>query len=297
MSTRHLLQIEGLGRGDVEAILERATLHRGDAAPRAPLAGKLVANVFFENSTRTRGSFEAAAKRLGAEVLNWTAQGSSVSKGETLLDTLRNIDALGPVIVVLRHPNAGAAHLAARFVRCAVVNAGDGTHEHPSQGLLDALTLRERLGTLEGKRIALVGDILHSRVARSNIHCLKLLGAHVIACGPRTLIPVGLPELGVEVFNTLDAALENVDAVMALRIQLERQSLGMFPSAREYAQEFGLTVARVNRLPPHVPILHPGPVNRGVEVAFDVADGERSVILEQVRNGVAVRKAILELLA
>ena len=295
LSTRHLLGIEGLSRADVEAVFERA-LQLRQSHSGASLSGKLVANVFFEDSTRTRASFEVAAKRMGAEVLNWTAKGSSVSKGETLLDTLRNIDALGPAALVLRHPASGAAHLAARNVRCAVLNAGDGTHEHPSQGLLDALTLRERLGTLEGKRILIVGDVLHSRVARSNLLCLKLLGAQVVFCGPPTLLPAGLGEMADRVTYDMDEALLGADAVMLLRIQLERQTEALFPSAREYARRWGLSPARASRLAPHVPVLHPGPVNRGVELSAEVADGERSVILAQVTNGVAIRMALLEAL-
>jgi aspartate carbamoyltransferase catalytic subunit len=296
LSTRHLLGIEGLTASDVEIVFQRAVeLRQGKAG--ALLAGKLIANIFFEDSTRTRASFEVAAKRLGAEVVNWTAKGSSVSKGETLLDTLRNIDAMGPAVVVIRHPSSGAAHLASRFVRSAVVNAGDGTHEHPSQALLDGLTLRERLGTLKGKRIAIVGDVLHSRVARSNLLCLNLLGARVVVCGPPTLLPAGLEEMGAIVAPRIEEALDGADAVMLLRIQLERQKEALFPSAREYAQRYGMTPARAALLPAHTPILHPGPVNRGVEMSFEVADGERSVILEQVKNGVAVRMAILEALA
>jgi aspartate carbamoyltransferase catalytic subunit len=296
LSTRHLLGIEGLSRADVEVVFQRAVELRARTAPDL-LQGKLVANVFFENSTRTRASFEVAAKRLGAEVLNWTTQSSSVSKGETLLDTLRNIDAMGPAVLVMRHPSSGAAHLASRFTRCPVINAGDGTHEHPSQALLDALTLQERLGTLQGKRIAIVGDVLHSRVARSNLHCLRLMGAEVTLCGPPTLMPAGVETLGARVSESLDDALLRADAVMLLRIQLERQAEALFPSAREYAQRYGMSSVRAAKLPAHVPILHPGPVNRGVELSAEVADGERSVILQQVSNGVAVRMALLELLA
>ncbi len=302
MSTaRHLLQIEGLSRADVEALLAKAAEHKRDfksGKRKATLAGHVVANLFFEDSTRTRSSFEIAAKALGGEVLNWTYKASSVSKGETLLDTVRNIDALGPRAIIIRHSSSGAPHLAARHVKAAVINAGDGTHEHPSQGLLDAFTLREKLGSLEGKRIAIVGDILHSRVARSNLHCLALFGAKVICCGPPMFLPPGLEQLGCEVTSELDAALEGADAVMMLRIQLERQSgESLFPSPREYARLFGLSVARAARLKAGAVVLHPGPINRGVELASEVADGARSLILDQVENGVCVRMAILEAFA
>jgi aspartate carbamoyltransferase catalytic subunit len=292
---RHLLGIEGWRREELEALLDRAEAHLpGGAARSSLLQGKVVANLFFEDSTRTRTSFETAAKTLGAEVLNWTAQGSSVSKGETLLDTVRNIEALGPVALVIRHRSSGAPHLVARHVRCAVINAGDGTHEHPSQALLDAFTLRRRWGRLEGRTVLIVGDILHSRVARSNILCLRALGARVVVCGPPTLLPVGLEELGAEVTTKLDEVLPQVDAVMCLRLQLERQTESFFPSTREFSRLFGLNPARAERMKPEALVLHPGPMNRGVEVAPAVADGPRSVILEQVANGVAVRRAILE---
>ena len=294
---RHLLGIEGLSRTDIEAILDRAERHlpgaAGGEAP-APLRGKLVANMFFEDSTRTRSSFEAAAKALGAEVLNWTAKGSSVSKGETLLDTVRNIEAMGPAAIVMRHAASGAPHLVARHVRCAVINAGDGTHEHPSQALLDAFTLRKHWGSLAGRTVLIVGDVLHSRVARSNALCLKTLGAQVVFCGPPTLLPAYPEVLGARCTTNLDEVLPEADAVMCLRLQLERQGDSLIPSAREYARLFGLTPARAERMKQGALVLHPGPMNRGVEIAPAVADGPRSVILEQVRNGVAVRQAILE---
>ena len=295
---RHLLGIEGWRREEIEALLDRAEAHLpGGPASSATLQGKVVANLFFEDSTRTRTSFEMAAKMLGAQVLNWTAQGSSVSKGETLLDTVRNIEATGPVALVIRHRSSGAPHLVARHVRCAVINAGDGTHEHPSQALLDAFTLRRRWGTLEGRTVLIVGDILHSRVARSNILCLTALGARVVVCGPPTLLPVGLKELGAEVTAKLDEALPQADAVMCLRLQLERQTESFFPSTREFSRLFGLSAARAGRMKPGALVMHPGPINRGVELAPAVADGARSVILEQVANGVAVRRAILEVCA
>jgi aspartate carbamoyltransferase catalytic subunit len=297
MPTRHLLAIEGMARSEIEALLALARKHSGEMArgeQRHPLAGRVIANVFFEDSTRTRSSFEVAAKALGAEVLNWTTRGTSVSKGESLIDTLKNLDAMGPMAMVLRHGSSGAAVLAARNVRSAVINAGDGQHEHPSQALLDAFTLREHLGSLEGKRIVIVGDILHSRVARSNFHCLTRLGARVAACGPPTLMPKEVAALGVEASFDMDKSIEGADAVMMLRIQLERQTDSLFPSAREYARFWGLSPARAARLKPGAVVLHPGPMNRGVEIHPEVADGPRSVILEQVAHGVAVRRAVLE---
>ncbi|MGV3622198.1 MAG: aspartate carbamoyltransferase catalytic subunit, partial [Archangium sp.] len=223
-----------------------------------------------------------------------TVSGSSASKGETLVDTARNIAALGVGIIVERHQSSGAAALVARSVNCSVVNAGDGQHEHPSQGLLDAYTLWRRFGSLDGRRVAIVGDILHSRVARSNLHCLKALGAQVVFCGPPTMLPFGVRELGVEVTSELDVALEGADAVMMLRIQKERQSDALFPSGAEYHRRWGLTNERAAALKPEAVVLHPGPVNRGLEISPEVADGARSLILEQVENGVAVRKAVLE---
>ncbi|MDY7231632.1 aspartate carbamoyltransferase catalytic subunit [Hyalangium rubrum] len=292
---RHLLGIEGWRREELETLLDRAEAHLPGGSARSPvLQGKVVANLFFEDSTRTRTSFEMAAKTLGAEVLNWTAQGSSVSKGETLLDTARNIEATGPAAIVIRHRSSGAPHLVAQHVRCAVINAGDGTHEHPSQALLDAFTLRRHWGKLEGRTVLIIGDILHSRVARSNLLCLKALGARVVMCGPPTLLPVGLEEMGAEVTTKLDAALPEADAVMCLRLQLERQTESFFPSTREFSRLFGLTPARAERMKAGALVMHPGPINRGVELAPAVADGARSVILEQVANGVAVRRAILE---
>ncbi|EAU61629.1 aspartate carbamoyltransferase [Stigmatella aurantiaca DW4/3-1] len=227
-------------------------------------------------------------------MLNWTAQGSSISKGETLLDTVRNIEATGPVALVIRHRSSGAPHLAARHVRCAVINAGDGTHEHPSQALLDAFTLRRRWGALDGRTVLIVGDILHSRVARSNILCMKALGARVVVCGPPTLLPVGIQQLGTEVAMHLDPVLPQADAVMCLRLQTERQSESFFPSTREFSRLYGLNAQRASKMKEGALVMHPGPINRGVELAPAVADGARSVILEQVANGVAVRRAILE---
>jgi aspartate carbamoyltransferase catalytic subunit len=290
-----LLALEGLSRDQLVRLLARAHEYREGRVGGRHLAGRVVANVFYEPSTRTRSSFEVAAAGLGAHVLNWSVTGSSASKGETLVDTARNIAALGVSIIVVRHQHSGAAALVAQSVNCSVINAGDGQHEHPSQGLLDAYTLWRRWGqSVEGRRVAVVGDILHSRVARSNLHCLKTLGAKLVFCGPPTLLPAGLAELGVEVTTELDVALSGADAVMMLRIQKERQSDALFPSAGEYHARWGLTNARAAALKPEAVVLHPGPVNRGLELSPEVADGQRSLILEQVENGVAVRKAILE---
>lgn len=295
---RHLLGIEGWRRDELEALLERAQAHL-PGAPDATniLRGKVVANLFFEDSTRTRTSFHMAAKGLGASVMNWTQTGSSVSKGETLLDTARNIEATGVTAIVMRHKSSGAPHLVAKHVRCAVINAGDGTHEHPSQALLDAFTLRRRWGPLDGRTVLIVGDVMHSRVARSNLLCLKALGARVVLCAPPTLLPPGLEALGAEVTHNLDAVLPQADAVMCLRLQLERQTENFLPSTREYARLFGINAAREERMKEGAVVMHPGPINRGVEIAPAVADGARSVILEQVSNGVAVRRAILEVCA
>jgi aspartate carbamoyltransferase catalytic subunit len=296
----HLLGIEGLERSFIEALFGLAREHKravSEGKPRAPLSGRVVANLFFEDSTRTRTSFEIAAKMMGAEVLNWTAAGSSVSKGETLLDTARNVDAIGPAAMVVRHGSAGAAQLISRYVRCSVINAGDGAHEHPTQALLDAFTLQERFGSLEGKRVLIAGDILHSRVARSNIHCLNLLGAQVLLSGPPTLIPKGIEALGCKVAESFGEAIELADAVMMLRVQMERQADQAFPSGPEYARHWGLTTALAQRMKEGSVVLHPGPINRGVELSSEVADGSRSIILEQVANGVAIRMALLETFA
>jgi aspartate carbamoyltransferase catalytic subunit len=292
-----LLTTEGMARAEVEAIFTRARLHaRGleTGRPLRALEGKVVANLFFEASTRTRLSFERAAKALGADVLNFTAQTSSVAKGETLVDTARNVEAMGAAALVVRHASSGAAHLVAQHVRCSVVNAGDGLHAHPSQALLDAFTLHERWGSLDGRTVAIVGDVLHSRVARSNLFCLTTLGARVVFSGPPTLMPAGLEQLGARVAPSLDAALEEADAVMMLRVQSERQTAGYVPSSREYARLYGLTAARAAHLRAGAVVMHPGPVNRGVELAPEVADGPANVILSQVSHGVAVRMAILE---
>ncbi len=261
------------------------------------LRGMTIVNLFFEASTRTRISFEFAEKRLSADTVNVAVAGSSVSKGETLVDTARNLEAMKIDMVVIRHPASGAAQFLAERIESNVINAGDGMNEHPTQGLLDLLTLRDRLGDLTGRRICIVGDVLHSRVARSNIWGLAKLGAEVAVCGPRSLLPNAIGEMGVTVFDRVEAAIEWADALNVLRLQLERMEAGYIPSLREYNRVFGITRARLERAPRDLCILHPGPMNRGVEIDSDVADGPHSVILHQVTNGVAVRMAVLYLLA
>lgn len=294
---KDLLGLENLSGTDITEILDttrsmRAVIDR--PIKKVPtLRGKTVANLFYEPSTRTRLSFELAEKRLSADSLNFSASVSSVSKGETLRDTVRNIEAMGIDFVVMRHGSSGAPHFVARHVRASVVNAGDGTHEHPTQGLLDVYTIRERLGRIKGLRVAIVGDVAHSRVARSNIWALTRLGASVVVCGPTTLMPLEIEKMGVEVSHRLDEALEGVDVVNILRIQKERLVSNLLPSLREYAIQFGVTRERLRRASEKVVIMHPGPMNRGVEIAQDVAEDERAVILEQVTNGVAVRMAVL----
>jgi aspartate carbamoyltransferase catalytic subunit len=256
-----------------------------------------VANLFFENSTRTRISFELAQKRLSADVINFSSSSSSVKKGETLLDTVNNILAMKVDMVVMRHPSPGAPWFLAKHIDANILNAGDGTHEHPTQALLDAYSMREKLGDLEGKHILIVGDIMHSRVALSNIFCLTKLGARVKLCGPPTLIPKYITELGVEVEHDIDKALAWCDVANVLRIQLERQNTKYFPSLREYALYFGVNKKRVEQLKKQIVIMHPGPINRGVEITSDVADSQHSIILDQVENGVAVRMAAMYLLA
>ncbi|MCC6991518.1 MAG: aspartate carbamoyltransferase catalytic subunit [Acidobacteria bacterium] len=261
------------------------------------LRGRTVVNLFFEPSTRTRTSFEIAEKRLSADTLGVAVASSSVVKGETLVDTARNIEAMGPSMIVLRHASSGAPHLLARICKSPIINAGDGLHEHPTQALLDAFTIRERKGRIAGLKVAIVGDLLHSRVLRSNVLLLTKLGADVWVCGPPTLIPMGLHAMGVTTTTSVDAAVEGADVVMMLRIQLERMEGGFFPSLREYFTVFGMTEARLRRAKPDVIVMHPGPINRGVEISSDVADGPYSVILDQVANGVAARMAVLYLLA
>jgi len=298
-SHRHLLGIEPLEPAEIETILDtaqglREVLDRPIKKVPA-LRGKTVVNLFYESSTRTRSSFEVAEKVLSADSLSITAAGSSVTKGETLLDTARNLEAMRPDLIVMRHAASGAPHFLARHCRSGIVNAGDGAHEHPTQALLDALTLRQRKGRLKGLRVAIVGDITHSRVARSNLWLLTKLGAEVVLCGPPTVIPPGI-EAMAPVTSRIEEAIEGADAVMMLRIQLERMTGGFFPSLREYHLRFGLTEERIKRARKDVLVLHPGPLNRGVEIASEVADGPYSVILDQVTNGVAVRMAVLLLL-
>jgi aspartate carbamoyltransferase catalytic subunit len=260
------------------------------------LRGRTVVNLFFEDSTRTRTSFEVAAKRLSADVINFSAKGSSVSKGESLKDTARTLEAMGADAVVCRHPASGAPHRLAGWVRGSVLNAGDGTHEHPTQALLDAFTIRRRLGRLEGLAVTIVGDVLHSRVARSNVWLLRTLGAHVTLVAPPTLIPIGVTDWPVEVSYDLDAVLPTSDVVMMLRVQRERMSAAFFPTEREYSRRYGLDADRAATLPPHALVMHPGPMVRGMEIASEVADSPRSTIVEQVANGVSVRMACLYLL-
>ena len=261
------------------------------------LRGKTIVNLFFEDSTRTRVSFEFAEKRLSADTVNITATGSSVAKGETLVDTARNLEAMRIDMVVVRHGSSGAAKFLAERIPSNVINAGDGSHEHPTQALLDMLTIRDHFGKIEGLKVCLVGDILHSRVARSNIFGLLALGAEVAVCGPKTLLPLGIDELGVTVFSRIEEAIEWADALNVLRLQLERMEAGFLPSLREYNQVWGVSQARLEQAPKELLILHPGPMNRGVEIDSDVADGPHAVILQQVTNGVAVRMAVLYLLA
>jgi aspartate carbamoyltransferase catalytic subunit len=301
LSTKHLLGIKDLTRADIELIFQNAdeflsVINR--PIKKVPsLRDTTIVNLFFENSTRTRISFELAEKRLSADVLNFSASASSVKKGETLLDTVNNILAMKADMIVMRHPAPGAAHFLAKHIQANIINAGDGTHEHPTQALLDAFSIRRKLGEIEGKNICIFGDIMHSRVALSNIFCLQKLGAKVRVCGPPTLIPKHIAELGVEISYDTDDSLRWCDVANVLRIQLERQDTKYFPSTREYAQFFGITRARLDALDKQIVIMHPGPINRGVEITSDVADSEHSIILDQVENGVAVRMAVLYLLA
>jgi aspartate carbamoyltransferase catalytic subunit len=303
LSVKHLLGIKYLNKDDIELILETAAHFKGiinRPIKKVPsLRDITVANALFENSTRTRLSFELAEKRLSADVINFSSSSSSVSKGETLLDTVNNLIAMKVDMVVMRHPNPGSAHFLANNVNACIINAGDGTHEHPTQALLDSFSMREALGTndLQGKRIVIIGDILHSRVALSNIFCLKKLGAEVMVCGPATLIPKHIDSLGVIVEHKVERALAWCDVANVLRIQLERQEAGYFPTLREYAMAFGVNMKRLEGANKPIVIMHPGPINRGVEIDSDVADSEHSIILDQVENGVAVRMAVLYLLA
>jgi len=298
---KDLLGLERLSAEQISLILDTAEplkeISERTIKKVPTLRGATIVNLFFEASTRTRISFEFAEKRMSADTVNVAAATSSVTKGETLVDTARNLEAMKIDMVVIRHPSSGAAQFLAERIESNVINAGDGTHEHPTQGLLDLLTLRERWGTLAGKRVCICGDVLHSRVARSNIWGLKKLGAEVAVCGPRSLLPGAITELGVQVFDRIEQAIEWADALNVLRLQLERMTGGYIPSLREYNRVFGVTRERLDRAQRDILILHPGPMNRGVEIDSDVADGPHSVILDQVTNGVAIRMAVLYLLA
>ena len=301
LRSRHLLGIDGLDAGEITLILDTAEAMKEigtRAVKKVPtLRGRTVVNLFFEPSTRTRTSFEIAEKRLSADTLSIATATSSVTKGESLLDTVRNLEAMAPDMIVMRHASSGAPHLLARMCRSTIVNAGDGMHEHPTQALLDAFTIREHKKRIAGLKIAIVGDLMHSRVLRSNLLLLKTMGAEVWTCGPATLIPPGLDRFGARATTRIEEAIEGADVVMMLRIQQERMHGHFFPSVREYFSLFGLTRERLRRAAGDVIVMHPGPMNRGVEIDSEVADGPGSVILEQVSNGVAVRMAVLYLLA
>ncbi len=301
LSVNHLLGIKNITTTDIKLILETAKNFKeviNRPIKKVPsLRDITVANLFFENSTRTRLSFELAQKRLSADVINFSASSSSVKKGETLIDTVNNILAMKVDMIVMRHSSAGAAEFLSRKVNAKIVNAGDGAHEHPTQALLDAFSMQEKLGDLKGRKIAIIGDILHSRVALSNIFCLQKLGAEVKVCGPTTLIPKYIEALGVKVESDLRKTLEWCDVANMLRIQLERQDIKFFPSIREYTMMYGLNKTMLDSLSKKIVIMHPGPINRGVEITSDVADSDQSIILDQVENGVAVRMAVMFLLA
>jgi aspartate carbamoyltransferase catalytic subunit len=301
LSTKHLLGIKDITTADIQLIFKttdnfKQVINR--PIKKVPsLRDVTIANIFFENSTRTKISFELAEKRLSADVVNFSSSGSSVKKGETLIDTVNNILAMKVDMVVMRHPAPGAHQFLARHIDANIVNAGDGTHEHPTQALLDAYSLQEKLGNLTDKKVAIVGDILHSRVALSNIYCLQKLGAKVRVCGPPTLLPKHIEALGVEVSHNLQETLEWCDAANMLRIQLERQEDKYFPSLREYSLQYGVTLPMLKSLKKEIVLMHPGPINRGVEITSEVADSDQSIILNQVENGVAIRMAVLYLLA
>ena len=298
---RHLLGIEGLSPQDITALLDLADdavdVSRQVEKKRSVLRGRTQINLFFESSTRTQASFELAGKRLGADVMNMSVANSSLKKGETLIDTAMTLNAMRPDLIVVRHSAAGAVHLLARKVDCSVINAGDGAHEHPTQALLDALTIRRNKGQIQGLTIAICGDILHSRVARSNIILLNTLGARIRVIGPSTLVPESIAAMGVEVFRDMEAGLRGVDIVMMLRLQRERMNGAFVPSIREYYRFWGLNAERLALAKPDALVMHPGPMNRGVEISSEVADGAQSLIREQVEMGVAVRMAVLEALA
>ncbi len=300
LKSRHLLGLKGMDRNEIEFIFDTALNFREvleRPIKKVPtLQGKTIVNLFFESSTRTRISFELAERRLSADVVNFSVSGSSVAKGETLKDTARNIEAMKIDMVVIRHSSPGAAMFLSRVLKSSIINAGDGTHEHPTQALLDMFTIKEKFGKIDGLKVCIVGDILHSRVALSNIFGLKTMGANVAVCGPRTLIPRDLEKLGVKVYYDINQAIRNSDVLNVLRIQLERQDKVYFPSIREYHLYFGITKERIEKNNREIIIMHPGPINRDVEISADVADGSQSLILQQVLNGVAVRMAVLYLL-
>ncbi len=301
LKSKHLLGLEGVTREEITEILDTAATFKEilqRPIPKVPtLRGKTVVNLFYEDSTRTRISFELAEKRLSADSVNFSASGSSVKKGETLRDTVRNIEAMKIDMVIVRHRSAGVPLFLTKCIDASVINAGDGMHEHPTQALLDMMTLREKYGTLDGLKVAIIGDISHSRVAGSNMRGLKTMGAEVMVCGPQTLMPRDIETLGVGVSHSVDEALGWADALNVLRIQLERQDAGLFPSLREYHNEYGITRRRLEKAGRDLTVMHPGPINRGVELESDLADSEFSVILDQVTNGVAVRMAVLYLLS
>jgi aspartate carbamoyltransferase catalytic subunit len=301
LSSRHLLGLEGVPKDDIVAILDAAETFREvldrEIKKLPTLRGITVLNLFYEASTRTRISFELAEKRLSADTINFSKAASSVSKGESLRDTVQNIEAMKIDMVVVRHSSSGVPYYLTKCMDANIINAGDGTHEHPTQALLDMFTIRRKYGHLDGLRVVLVGDVIHSRVIRSNIWGLKSMGASVALCGPSTLIPHGVEQFECDVYTNIDEALDGADVVNVMRIQLERQKAGMFPSLREYTNLFGINRERLKRLNKNFTIMHPGPMNRGVEISTDVADGEQSVILQQVTNGVAVRMAVLYLLS
>jgi aspartate carbamoyltransferase catalytic subunit len=301
LSVNHLLGIKYLNKQDIQLIFETAD-HFKEVINRPikkvpSLRDITIANLFFENSTRTKLSFELAEKRLSADVLNFSASQSSVKKGETLIDTVNNILSMKVDMVVMRHPNPGACVFLSQHVNASIINAGDGAHEHPTQALLDSYSIRERLGSVKGKNVVIVGDILHSRVALSNIYALQLQGANVMVCGPKTLLPKYIDKLGVKVETNLEKALEWCDVANMLRVQNERMDISYFPSTREYTQQYGVNKALLDSLSKEITIMHPGPINRGVEITSDVADSKQSIILDQVQNGVAVRMAVIYLLA
>ncbi len=300
LSSRHLLGLNGVPKEDIQLILDTATTFREvleRPIKKVPtLQGKTIVNLFYEDSTRTRISFELAQKRLSADTINFSTSSSSVKKGETFKDTVRNIEAMKVDMIVVRHKSAGVPQYLTRISKANIINAGDGLHEHPTQGLLDMYSIRERLGKLEGLKVCIVGDVAHSRVALSNIFGLKSMGATVSVCGPATMIPIGIESLGVKIYTSIDEAMKKNDVLNVLRIQLERNAGTRIPSLREYHNYFGVTSERINKYNTEIVILHPGPINRGVEISSEVADGPYQVILDQVTNGVAVRMAVLYLL-